>query len=163
MTARHEYRLFLPDVQLFDLPASPGLLLRHPTATDSEGLAVLMLDAYQGTIDSSGETLDDARNEVRSFFEQVVTPPLLDCSWVAQAGAGLAAAALAVFWTRHGCPLIAYVITRAAHKQHGLARLLVAHSLACLCAVGYAEVRAVITEGNLPSERLFARLGFAPL
>ncbi len=162
MTARHEYRLLLAD----SLPettsaALPGQLLRAPTAADAEQLAALMLDAYRGTVDDGGETLDDARGEVRSFFEQGIDPPLLACSWVAQAGDELVAASLAAFWTQRGSPLIAYTMARAAHKRRGLARLLVARSLDNLRAAGYAEVRAVITEGNLPSERLFARLGFA--
>ncbi|GAB4212638.1 MAG: hypothetical protein OHK0022_48690 [Roseiflexaceae bacterium] len=162
MTPRHEYRLLLTEVQQPKVAVLPGLL-RNPTPADAEQLAALMLDAYQGTIDYDGETLDDARGEVRSFFEQETTPPLLACSWVAQAGDELVAASLAVFWAQRDCPLIAYVMARAAHKGRGIARGLVGRSLGSLRAAGYTEVRAVITQGNLPSERLFARLGFVRL
>ncbi|HEU4323684.1 MAG TPA: GNAT family N-acetyltransferase [Roseiflexaceae bacterium] len=161
MTTRREYRLLLAKAQPPGAPASPGLLLRTPAPADTEQLSTLMIDAYRGTIDDGGETLDDARGEVRSFFEQGANPPLLACSWVAQAGDELAAASLVAFWTERGCPLIAYAMARAAHKRRGFAGLLVGRCLDSLRAAGYAEVRAVITEGNLPSERLFARLGFA--
>lgn len=42
---------------------------RHPTPEDTNELATLMLDAYEGTVDADGsETLDDARTEVSGYF-----------------------------------------------------------------------------------------------
>lgn len=145
-----------------DLRGGEALEARRPTSADAEGLAELMLDAYRGTIDFDGsETLDDARGEVASFFEGDANPPLLGCSWLYADGDVVLAACLVTHWTARGCPLVAYVMTRADHKGQGLAGRLVRMSLTSLRDAGYREVRAAITDGNVPSERIFAGLGFA--
>ena len=163
MSQRFEYRLSLP---ASSKPAPPGSfpgLLRHPTSQDEAALAALMLDAYRGTIDYDGETLEDALAEVRRYFADPDLPALLDCSWVYETGDALACACLVSLWRARQAPLIAYIMTAAAWKGHALAGSLLAGSLDCLAPNGYAQVRAVITSGNLPSERLFTRLGFVRL
>jgi L-amino acid N-acyltransferase YncA len=45
-------------------------------------------------------------------------------------------------------------------KSRGLATELLEQSLASLAETGPTELRAVITEGNLPSEAVFRRAGF---
>ncbi len=42
----------------------------------------------------------------------------------------------------------------------GLGRQMLSALLTALQDDGYRQVRAVITEGNIPSKRLFGRLGF---
>jgi RimJ/RimL family protein N-acetyltransferase len=59
-----------------------------------------------------------------------------------------------------GCPIVSYVLTAPAWKRRGLATDLLGRSLASLAAAGHTELRAVITEGNLPSEAVFGRAGF---
>jgi L-amino acid N-acyltransferase YncA len=137
----------------------PGLV-RHPALTDADELADLMLDAYLNTIDYDGETLDDARAEINSFLSQHSNPPLLACSWFCADQHRGIAACLVSYWTERAAPLIAYVMTRAAHKQHSFGRRLVQQSLVSVQQAGYSEAWAVITAGNIPSERLFDRLGF---
>ena len=56
--------------------------------------------------------------------------------------------------------LIGYVITAPATKGSGLGRALVEHTLDRLTARRIASVRAAITVGNTPSERLFDSVGF---
>ena len=51
--------------------------------------------------------------------------------------------------------------TSAARKGQGLGAEAVLTSLRRLSRDGVDEVGAVITDGNLASERLFARLGFS--
>lgn len=137
----------------------PGVI-RQPSYADLEDLATLMIDAYRGTIDYDGETLDDARDEIRSYFTTSATSPLLAHSWVYIDQGAVAAASLAAFWTLREVPLIAYVMTHPAYKQQALGSWLVHRSLCSLHTAGYTEVRAVITAGNVPSEHLFARFGF---
>lgn len=123
-----------------------------------------MLDAYRDMIDADGsESLDDARHEVRSYLGSEEMPPLLEYSWVYTADGEFAAACLVALWPQRGCRLVAYVITCVAQKRRGLARRVVQQSLVDLSWAGYPEVRAVITEGNTPSEHLFASLGFERL
>lgn len=164
MPPRHEYRLRLADaVPDAEVPGEPGGIARHPATADCDALAALMLDAYLHTIDYDGETLADARDAIQSYFTDAELPALPECSWLYEVEGRLASACLVAEWPPRGCPLIAYVLTGAAWKGRALGRHVVQLSLASLRAAGYAEARAVITEGNLPSERLFARLGFVRL
>lgn len=133
--------------------------MRHPAPGDAEALAALMIDAYRGTIDDDGETLDDARAEIDRYLSGAGLAPLLEYSWVAGQGV-LDAACLVAYWPARNCPLFAYVMTRASARGQGYAARLVAASLRDLAEAGYAEARAVITEGNTSSESLFVRLGF---
>ena len=133
-----------------------GLPVRHPSADDAEALAVLMLDAYTGTIDSDGtETLDVARDEVRGYLAGT---PMLEHSFVALDGDLPVAAALVA---RHqGLPLIGYVMTAAAHKGRGLATALSTLALASLHAAGERQAHLWVTRGNTHAERIYERIGF---
>jgi len=152
---RHEYVLAL-DAPLTP-PAAPDAVIRQPTLADAETLAELMLDAYLDTIDYEGESLEDARVEVAGYLEG---SPLLECSWLANADHRPVSASLVSFWEARDCPAVSYVMTASAWKGRGLASDLLARSLASLAEAGYREVRAAITEGNVPSETIFTRAGF---
>jgi RimJ/RimL family protein N-acetyltransferase len=135
------------------VPAA-GSATRSITAADQDDLARLMLDAYIGTIDYEGETLDDATGEVGSFYAD---SPLLDCSFIATAD-GSTASAVLVSGSEEG-PMVGYVMTAAAHKRRGLAHLVVSRALRELHNSGYTRVTLFITEGNTASEALFSGLG----
>lgn len=120
----------------------------------ADDLASLMLDAYRGTIDDEGESIDDAREEVSRFFED---SPLLDSSYLATVEGRSAGATLIGTWRDR--PLVAYVMTRPAYKQQGLATYLLNKSLQALKGAGWDEVNAFITEGNTASEALFRGMG----
>jgi L-amino acid N-acyltransferase YncA len=57
-------------------------------------------------------------------------------------------------------PLIAYVLTHATWKNRGVGQQALSAVLQALREQGHREVRAVITEGDTPSERLFGHMGF---
>ncbi len=120
-------------------------------------LAELMLDAYLDTIDYEGESLEDARVEVAGYLGG---SSLLECSWLAIEDGRPVSASLVSFWAKGGCPVVSYVMTASSWKSRGLASAVIAHSLAALARAGYREVRAWITDGNVPSETIFARAGF---
>lgn len=134
--------------------------LAPPSPADAEALAQLMLDAYRGTLDDDGETLDEARQEVAGYLAGRDGPPLLACSWLAWSGSQVSGACLAGWWAAREAPLIAYALTRAAEKGHGLGTRLLGLTLAALAADGHPAVWACITDGNHPSEALFRRAGF---
>ena len=135
------------------------LPFRRVTASDGNSLAVLMLDAYEGTIDSDGtETLDVARAEVQGYLSGA---PMLEHSLVGLAGDLLAAAVLV---SRHdGIPFIAYVMTAARHKGRGLATALTIGALASLHAAGERQAHLWVTRGNTHAERIYDQLGFTEL
>lgn len=165
MGQRREYVLqlsgFQPGVPLSDMAALPTRELQPP---DAGGLADLMIEAYRGTIDYDGETVDEAAQEIEAFLAgERGGPPIHNASRLAFAGPQLVGACLAVDWSERHSPLIAYVMTRAGWKGRGVGKRLLDASLQQLQALGYREARAVITVGNTPSERLFAGCGFLPV
>lgn len=160
MPTRSTYRLSLQSYRPPHLPAYVDLLdIRTALPDDAEELARLMLDAYVGAIDYDNETLEDARKEIGGYLAGGYGEPLLENSWVCAAPDGLAAACLVADW--QGAPMVAFVMTRARWKGLGIAQALLQCSLVSLMSQGYDQVIAFITNGNTPSERLFARAGFS--
>jgi RimJ/RimL family protein N-acetyltransferase len=157
MATRHTYRLDLTR-KTFNRPSIPHLELRAPLDDDVPTLAALMLDAYRGTVDYDGETIAQAQMEVEDFFQGAYGQPLLDCSRLGFIKEALVTACLAAWWG--DVPLISFVMTAAAWKNQGLGNAILQEALRLLSEAGHKEVRAVITEGNLPSEKIFAQAGF---
>jgi ribosomal protein S18 acetylase RimI-like enzyme len=138
-----------------------GFPARHPSTDDAEALAVLMLDAYEGTIDADGsETLDDARDEVAGYLSPERSP-MPEHSFVALAADTPVAAVLVRRY--EDLPFIAYVMTAAEHKGRGLATALTQLALASLHAAGERQVHLWVTHGNDHAERIYERLGFRDL
>jgi len=162
MTKRYEYVLDLSDFDQHRPSVTVAhLQLRAAQPTDANALAELMLEAYRGTIDYEGEALEDAMGEVQGYLAgEHGGRPLLNVSRLAFAGPLLVGACLAGDWDERQRPLIAYVMTRSEWKNLGVGRQVLWTVLQALHERGHSEVRAVITEGNTPSERLFGRMGF---
>ncbi len=133
-------------------PLSPGV--RNLECRDLRQLAELMLDAYAGTIDSEGETLEDAIDEVGAYFG---AEPLLRHSFLLERDGSILAAVLVSFQERN--PFIPYVITAPKHKNQGLAASITSSALDSLKTAGFSTAVLFITDGNAPSEALFAKLG----
>jgi len=148
---RSEYR-FTIDVGQFqnDLPQAVNL-----AANDRDGLAQLMLDAYRGSIDDEGETFEEAGEAIDFYLGNCLAAH----SWVATQDGAPIGMSLVLIVEANGLHYIDPVAVSALHKQQGLGRRLVHASLASLADAGVREVGATITDGNVPSERLFANLG----
>ncbi|HXD11733.1 MAG TPA: GNAT family N-acetyltransferase [Anaerolineales bacterium] len=158
---RFEYVFELKNFKPVAAPdALMGTLWRNPSTADKQILAELMLDSYRGTIDYDDETLEDAVNEVGSYYARLSDPMWLESSWLGLIDDALACACLVDFWKERRVPLIAYMMTASRWKGKQLATTAVLRTLQSLANKNLAEVRAVITEGNFPSEKVFTRLGF---
>lgn len=161
---RFEYALNLKHSGLPVVPdSSAKISWRNPSVEDKQALAQLMFASYKGTIDYDGETLSDALKEIESFLSGVPNQDWLGYSWLAFSESELTAACLIGFWPERDAPLIAFIMTAPRWKGKHLATAALLRSLQKLAANQYAEVRAVITEDNEPSERLFTRTGFRRL
>jgi RimJ/RimL family protein N-acetyltransferase len=162
MANRYEYWLDLADFQPLDpRVAESEFIVRPPQPADSEALAELMIAAYRGTIDYDGETLQDALGEIQAYLAgERGGQPLLGLSRLALMDDQLAAACLVAEWQAKNQPIITYVMTHAEWKNRQLARRLLQEVLQALHSQDYQAVWAVITDGNIPSERLFFRMGF---
>ena len=162
---RHEYALALADWANPVGNAIPtAFVVRTVEPADLSPLAELMLEAYRNTIDYEGEGLAEAIEEIQRYYSPISDdPPLPDSSVVIGTGSTLHCACLIKQWHRRRCPLVGYVICHPAWKQRGLAASALAESLRRLKEAGATQVRAVITEGNVASERLFLHAGFRKL
>ena len=153
---RFEYRLGRTGHVPSGKPLADSMTIREAVESDAEQLASLMLDAYIGTIDYEGENLDDARHEIRRYLDGEA---YLTASRVIESDSVIQAALLLGPMT--DVPVVGYVMTRAAMKSQGLGSVLLDECAAAIWAAGHDELRAFITSGNVPSERIFTRAGFA--
>ena len=55
---------------------------------------------------------------------------------------------------------IAYALTEPEWNEHGLATVAVAESVRRIRETSNVEIRAAVTDGNTPSERLLSSVGF---
>jgi len=162
LPVRHEYALTLSGAQLPAPPRPPeGLAVRGIVADDLRALAELMLDAYRGTIDDEGEGIVEAIAEVEGYFSGAGgNPPLLEYSAALVRDDIIESACMIKHWRDRDRPLVGYIVSAHRRKRQGLATVVLAQSIGRLQQAGYRDVRAVITEGNTASERLFQRAGF---
>jgi RimJ/RimL family protein N-acetyltransferase len=152
---RHEYLVERQAYRSSERALPPGVALRPPVDADRPELAALMMDAYVGTIDYDGETLEQAVEEVDGAFSNEA---LVGLSRVAIKD-GTIVSALLVSLVESDA-VVGYVMTRAAAKVQGYATVLLDECAAAIWDAGYDRIRAWITEGNTPSERVFRRAGF---
>jgi ribosomal protein S18 acetylase RimI-like enzyme len=124
-------------------------------------LAHLMIEAYRGTTDDHGETMEDARQEVRRLLDGEYGQLLPNFSEVIERNGQLVAATLLTLW--QDAPLVAFSITRPAWKRTGLARAGLKRSINRLFQNGYDELCLVVTRGNDAAERLYESVGFRDL
>jgi L-amino acid N-acyltransferase YncA len=155
---RSEYRLLgIDPASLSGRPAS----VRHVVRGDREAFAALLLDAYRGTVDDEGETVADALDATDEWFDRIVWPHsfVIETEPAPDTHAAVLQAASFVVMV-DGRAYIDPVVTRAGVKRTGIGTAIVSVSLSSLLSAGVDEVGATITDGNVASEQLFAKLGF---
>ena len=132
--------------------------VRPVEAKDTHPLAELILAAYRGTVDDEGEGPPEALAAIQGFFEEDPGPPILSCSYVIDRNGTLFSACLISLWKQN--PIITAIMTHPEHKRQGLGLRVLLTCLHALQHQQYSSVLAFITNGNLPSEKLFAHIGF---
>lgn len=133
---------------------------RNISEGDIPSLGMLMLESYRGTIDYEEETIEDAIEEIRSTIKGQYGPFLRDCSLVIEEKGQIAAASLVVWSEAMKLPLLAYSMTDPDFKNQGMGTFLLKKSINALLAQGYKELCLVVTEGNVPAQRLYEKIGF---
>jgi GNAT superfamily N-acetyltransferase len=132
--------------------------VRRIRSGDEQGLAELMLEAYRGTADDEGATLEDALEETRATLSGRYGDLLWEHSFLVQEdGEPLCAALVTSF---EGAPLLAFSMTRPSHKRQGLAGTLILQCARSLSDAGYEKFLLFVTEENLPARKLYEKLGF---
>ena len=161
MTARRILmRRSLGPSEAADAPSAPDdVSFRHPAEEDAEAIAVLMFEAYRGTIDAEPtDTLDTARGEVATTFEGGYGELMAEASFLVEEGDELVSASIVTRWRDH--PLIAFTMTTPDRKGRGLSRAALARSLRALAAAGEDHADLAVTDGNEPAQHLYETLGF---
>lgn len=132
--------------------------VRPVTSTDDARLGGLMERAYRGTVDEDLGDNDDGAVEIADWR---ASGAVAAASFVAVDNENEPVSASLVSRDRNGSLWIGYVITDPAVQGQGLATAVVAASLTALRADNpEGHVYAAVTDGNTPSERLLARMGF---
>lgn len=131
---------------------------RPITTDDIPALAQLVLDAYKGTIDDEGETLDEVLKAIQDTFAGTSGELLHSCSFMIEEHGQALASTLVTLW--HEQPLLAYAMTHPAAQNQGMGRFLIQKSIESLRAQGYQDLSLFVTKGNLPAQHLYEQLGF---
>lgn len=140
---------------------------RSPSAADASQLARLMLDAYAGTTDDSGESLEDAHGEIAKLFAGDfgafdAPASLVLCREGVIASATLITRNLGVMGRPVGVgePFLAFSMTAPRFKRQGLARAGLVCVMTRLRDRGEPRLHLVVTRANAPAVRLYQSLGF---
>lgn len=133
---------------------------RSISESDAEVLGEIMLEAYRGTIDSEGETLEDAIGEVKGTLSGKYGKFLWDVSLIAEIESTPAAAILFTWSEKDNMPLLAFSMTHAKFKGRGLASTLIRAGLSKLAEKDYKECCLVVTNGNEPAFSIYKKIGF---
>ena len=155
MSERRAVRLMAPTVVR---PVTLPVVWRHPTPNDLTPLAELMLDAYRGTVDDEGATLEDALKETRTTLSGRYGRLQWEHSFLVEEGGEALCASLVTSF--EGAPLLAFSMTRPSHKRQGLAGALILESARSLREAGHEKLLLFVTEENLPARKLYEKLGF---
>jgi GNAT superfamily N-acetyltransferase len=141
-------------------PVADDALARPPTPDDGDALGALLLDAYRGTLDDEGETLEDACTIAHELLAGGSGSMMWPASEVAERDGRLVSATLVTVW--QGLPLVAQMVTAPDFQRQGLGRAGLVRTINRLAASGENVVRLVVTQGNTRAEALYESLGFAP-
>jgi GNAT superfamily N-acetyltransferase len=133
---------------------------RQISKIDAEMLGEIMLEAYRGTIDSEGETLEDAIGEIKGTFSGKYGEFLWDASLIAEVDSIPAAAILFTWFEKENMPLLAFSMTHAKYKGRGLASALIKAGLSRLSEKDHKECCLVVTNGNEPAMSIYKKIGF---
>lgn len=124
----------------------------------ANALSELLDISYRGTIDHEGESPEQCLSEIQATIGGKYGAFLATASFVSVVDGRAIGASMITLWK--GDPLIAFTMTDPSKQGKGLAAHLIRKSLYALRAEGYKELYLVVTEGNVPAERLYRKLGF---
>jgi GNAT superfamily N-acetyltransferase len=141
-------------------PHGPSWPCRTIRASDAEDLAILLYAAFRGTIDDAGETFADAEKEIESTLAGDYGRLLSDCSFTIEARDVLSSACLISWYEPVSSPFVVFTMTRPESKAQGMAQFLLQQSINALLDRGYSRLSLLVTEGNVPAQRVYASMGF---
>ncbi|MGV8885533.1 MAG: GNAT family N-acetyltransferase [Microbacteriaceae bacterium] len=152
----------------FLIAPTASLLIADPTAESREitdddlpGLAQLFIDAYAGSVDDEGQSLDDARAAIGALLQGAHGQPRRE-AWlgVFEDEGPLLAAMLCTTWK--GMPFVAHLLTQPSCRERGHATSLIRQFAQQVDATGGTAIGMMVTRAN-PATHLLDELGFQEL
>lgn len=134
--------------------------VRKISSSDACELGRVMYEAYQGTIDYSGETIDEATMEVEETLKGKYGNIIEDACLLTEENGQIASAVIFNWFEEKQLPLLTFSMTRASSKGKGHAKNLLQASLSVLNKAGHSECCLFVTEGNEPAISIYKSLGF---
>lgn len=125
-------------------------------------LGDLFFEAFQGTVDDTGQTRLQWSAKASAMLSGRYGPCNFSASYVLAQGAGLLSACIVTEYEPYRSTLIAIVACSPTVQGSGVGTRIVESALASLFAQGYRDVCAKISDGNIVSGRLFEKCGFHP-
>ncbi len=137
----------------------------HPISRqDGPLLGKLTYDAYYGTIDYEGETLEETLQEIEATLTGKYGPLLANSSFFVAEHGRVLGASMVTDWTdeRSGQkqPLLSFLMTDPAARGRGLATALLKKSINALLTQGEKELVLFVTVGNDAAQHIYQKLGF---
>lgn len=140
-------------------PTRSDFAFRNLTADDTNLLGPLMFEAYKGTIDDEGQTLEESLIEAGDTLKGKYGNIIWPASFIAMDKEQAAAATVVADYVKTG-PLLAFVLTSPAYQKRGLGTKLIEQTLNGLHQAGIEQLKLVVTELNENALRLYIKLGF---
>lgn len=135
---------------------------RNLTLSDYQSLGILMLKAYQGTIDYDGESLEDSIDEMKGTLQGKYGNLVGPASYLIEKNGESIAAVIFTTNEKEKVPLLTFAMTHPVFKNKGMSKYLIRKGLNSLLDLGYKECFLVVTEGNHPAQSMYEKMGFKP-
>ena len=133
---------------------------RNVAQADFQSLGNLMLEAYRGTVDYDGESLEDSIKEIKGTLEGKYGALIASASYVIEENCICASAVIFTIDEKEKMPLLTFAMTHPAFKNRGMSKYLIRKSLNSLLDLGYRECFLVVTDGNHPAQSMYEKMGF---
>ncbi|UCE36447.1 MAG: GNAT family N-acetyltransferase [Thermoplasmata archaeon] len=133
---------------------------RNISKEDIRILGSLMLNAYKGTIDYDGESIEDAISEIKATLNGKYGPFMEKCSFLMEESQKGISAIIVTWFDELKKPLLAFSMTHQEYKNQGFGTYLLKKSINALLDEDYHELYLVVTDGNMPALHLYEKMGF---
>ncbi|MBY0360243.1 MAG: GNAT family N-acetyltransferase [Candidatus Obscuribacterales bacterium] len=160
MTAKLKRLILVRQTGINLSPTRTDFVFRNLTSEDTSLLGPLMFEAYKGTIDDEGQTLEESLVEAGDTLKGKYGKIIWPASFIAMDKEIAAAATVVTDYVKTG-PLLAFVLTSPSYQKRGLGTKLIELTLNGLAKAGIKQLRLVVTELNENALRLYIKLGFA--
>ncbi|USN48515.1 MAG: GNAT family N-acetyltransferase [Pseudobdellovibrionaceae bacterium] len=127
---------------------------------DHVELGHVMYEAYLGTIDYSGESIEEAIEEVNGTLEGKYGKIINEACLQTKVEDEIASAIVCNILEKSGLPMITFAMTKAKFKGKGFSKKLIKEALMRLKDLGYKKCLLFVTDGNEPALSIYKKMGF---